>query len=92
MAGNRAAEAYTDLNKLPLKGLGCRVEGCEGEVELELGVEQARIRACQLFLAALRHNENVTDSKPVGSARPSCSPPVSTRPRSPASSASPHRP
>jgi hypothetical protein len=24
---NRTAEAYPKLNKLPLKGLGCRVEG-----------------------------------------------------------------
>jgi transposase len=48
-----------------LKGLGCRVEGYEGGVELELGRWQARIRPCQLSLAALRHNDNVTDSKPA---------------------------
>ena len=32
---DRTAEAYPNLNKLPLKGLGCRVEG--RGVELELG-------------------------------------------------------
>jgi hypothetical protein len=45
---------------------------------------RVRIRACQLSIAALRHNTNVTDSKPAGCARPSCSPPVSvSRGRSP---------
>jgi hypothetical protein len=24
---NKAGEAYTNFNKLPLKGLGCRVDG-----------------------------------------------------------------
>ena len=51
-----------------------------------------RIRACQLSLAALRHNENATGSRPGGCAPPSCSPPASTRPRSPASSGSRPRP
>jgi transposase len=40
---------------------------------------------CQLSLAALRHNENATGSRPAGSARPSCSPPASgSRGRPPA--------
>ena len=35
-----------------------------------------RIRRCQPFLAALRHNDNVIGSRPVGCAPPICSPPA----------------
>ena len=55
-------------------------------------IEQRGSRACQTSLAALRHNENVTDSKPRPS-WPSCSLPASPDPGgSPASSASPPGP
>ena len=61
-----------------LKGLGCRVEGCEGEDRVGGRLPARRgSRACQLSLAALRHNENVTAWRPAGCARPSCSPPAS---------------
>jgi transposase len=48
--------------------------------------------ACQLSLAAPRHNENVTAWRFAGCAPPSCSPLVCARPRSPASSRSRPRP
>lgn len=43
---------------------------------------------CQLLLAVLRRNKNVTASRPAGFVPPSCSPPASVRRRSPASLAS----
>ena len=68
------------------QGPWCRVVGCDGRVGARL-LGTRGSAACQLCLAALRPNENVTGFRPGGCARPSCSPPMCARLRSPVDSA-----
>ena len=43
--------------------------GVGARIEFELGCRQARIRGCQPFLAALRHNKNATAWRPAAGVR-----------------------
>jgi hypothetical protein len=52
-------------------------------------LDRGRISACQPLPALLRPNKGVNAARLAGSALPSCSPPASARPRSPASWGSP---
>ena len=69
------------------KGPWRRVEGRAG-LSWSWAAWRVRLTACQPSLAALRHNSNVTPWRLAGCAQPSCSPPASTRPRSPTNSRS----